>query len=421
MPKTFCTPVGYEHVIDRIIVWLLVYLFATLPFAAIDFSPFLMVLNRFLLIIVGGLSAYSALSKRSFRIRLNGAFFILGIILIHSFISILITGKLEYGKETGILFSLVFIAMWARDIRVDVLAKAVIFVTLFYCADAMYQYINGVDLCGFTPQNNRFWGCFSFGAPTFGIFLSLVFFLPFFYLKRSWLRLVVVVMFALSMFIAGDRAPIVQTLLAMFIFMPSRHWQKLLVFGLVLIPMPFLIEMDPSTSNRVIAMLEGMKLFLFSEDSVALEEFVHSYGISAYLNIWSEVIGGWFTWDNLANVPFGAGWGSAPDAIASISRFGRPHNTHIEVLVIWGVVGYAAVLGWIIWLYRRNRETFVIFAPSILPFGFFSLVSSNHLFTMLISYILMVGASHGRQGLKVKTQEDEGARRVAMFTDSKRV
>ena len=101
MPKTFCTPVGYEHVIDRIIVWLLVYLFATLPFAAIDFSPFLMVLNRFLLIIVGGLSAYSALSKRSFRIRLNGAFFILGIILIHSFISILIQESWSTGKKLG--------------------------------------------------------------------------------------------------------------------------------------------------------------------------------------------------------------------------------------------------------------------------------------------------------------------------------
>jgi hypothetical protein len=414
-------PVGYDYGIDRIIIWLLAYLFATLPFAVTDFSLFLTAFNRSLLIVVGGLCAYFALSKRSYNVRLNGTFLILGIIFIHSFISMLRAGTLDYAKEVGTLFGLVFIALWARDVRVDVLAKAVIGVALFYCVDVIYQYFNGVNLFGFTPRNNRIWGAFYFGAPTFGIFLSFVFFLPFFYLKRRWLKSVVVVIFAVTMFIANDRAPIVQTVLAILLFMSLRPWHKLLAFGFALTPILLVTVSDPSASNRVIAIYEGVNFFLFSKDSAELEGFLNSYGMTAYLDIWGGVTGGWFRWDNLVNVLFGTGWGSAPDAAASVSEFGRPHNIHLELLIIWGVVGYAAVLGWLIRLYRRHRETFVIFATAVLPFGFFSLTSSNYLFMITISYILFVGASHGRHGIKVKTEENEGVRRMVVSPDVGRV
>lgn len=57
-------------------------------------------------------------------------------------------------------FALAFIVIWARDVRVNVLAKAVIIITLLYCIDAIYQYVNGIDLFGFPVRNNRNWGAF---------------------------------------------------------------------------------------------------------------------------------------------------------------------------------------------------------------------------------------------------------------------
>ncbi|MDB0048180.1 hypothetical protein N9F12_01940 [Burkholderiaceae bacterium] len=421
MLKKFRTPVGYDFTIDSLIVWLLVYLFVVLPFSVIDFSLFLTVFNRFLIIFVGGLCAYSALSKCAFNIRINGTFFILGIIFAHSFVTMLLSGKLDYAKEIVTLFGLVFIAKWARGIRVDVLANAVIIIALFYCADVLLQHINGVDLFGFEPRNGRIWGAFYFGAPTFGSFLSFVFFLPFFYLKGRWLKSTVVVIFAITMFIANDRAPIVQTILAVLLFMPLSRWHKLLAFGLIMTPLMFVTITEPSATNRVIAIYEGINIFLFGKDPAAVESYLISYGMTAYLDIWGGVIGGWFNWDNLVNVLFGTGWGSAPDSAARISDFGRPHNIHLELLIVWGVVGYAAFLSWLIMLYRRHRDTFVIFSTAVLPFGFFSLTSSNYLFMMTISYILFVQASHERQGLGVKKGENGGLRRMVMFPDAGRL
>jgi len=397
MAKSPFVPTGDDPVLDKVIVWLLVYLFATLPFAAIDFSLPFTVFNRSLLIIVGILSAFSALAKRSFNVRLNGTFLILGIIAIHSLISMLRAGTPDYTKEVGTFFSLVFVAIWARGVRVDVLAKAVIAVAFFYCADAIYQYFNGVDLFGFSTRNNRSWGSFYFGAPTFGIFLSFVFFLPFFYLKNWWLKLVVIAIFVSGLIVANDRAPVVQIMLATLFFAPFRPGYRLLVIGFALTPILLVPAMDPSASNRISSLYWGLNLFLFNRESAEFQGYLLSYGLTNYLHIWEGIIDGWFRWDNLFNVLFGTGWGSSLDAARSVSAGGRPHGIHLDILIVWGIVGYMAVFGWLIRLYWRHRETFVILASVVLPFSFFSLTSSNYLFMMTIIYILFVAASRERQ------------------------
>ena len=410
MAKSSFVFTGHNSALDKLVIVLLVYLFATLPFAVIDFSQPITIFNRFVLIMVGILCAFIALSKRSFRVRLNGAFIILGIIFIHSLISMLGAEPFDYAKEVVTFFSLVFIAMWARDVRVDVLAKAVIAVALFYCIDAIYQYVNGIDLFGFPTRNNRSWGAFYFGAPTFGIFLSFVFFLPFFYLKNRWLKLVVIAIFVGGLIVANDRAPIVQIVLAVILFAPFRPWYRFLVIGFALTPILLVPAMDPLVSNRVISLYWGLHLLFFEPESTEARTFLSQYGLIGYLLIWEGIIDGWLRWANLLNVLFGTGWGSSLDAVRSVSEgeSGRPHSIHLDILMVWGIVGYILVLGWLIRLYWHHRETFVIFASVVLPFSFFSLTSSNYLFLMTIIYILFVAASRGHQGVRIKTGADQG-------------
>lgn len=411
MAKSSFVSTGHGSVLDKLVILLLIYLFATLPFAVIDLSlPFTMI-NRFLLIMVGILCAFAALSKRSFKVRLNATFVIFGIVFIHSLISMLRVESFDYAKEVITFFALAFIVIWARDVRVNVLAKAVIIITLLYCIDAIYQYVNGIDLFGFPVRNNRNWGAFYFGAPTFGVFLSFVFFLPFFYLKNGWLKLLVIAISVGGLIVANDRAPIVQIGLALLLFMPCRPGYRFLLIGIALAPILLVPAMEPSASNRLIALYWGLNLFLFEPESAMAESFLHSYGLVDYLNIWKGVIDNWFRWDNSLNILFGTGWGSSIDAVRSVSEGGsRPHSIHLDILIVWGIVGYILVLGWLIRLYWHHRETFVIYASVVLPFNFFSLTSSNHLFLMTIIYILFVAASRGHQGVRMKTGADQGVR-----------
>ncbi len=395
---------GPTRELDNLITGLLVFLVGTLPFAVTDFSTLFSLLCRLLLFGTGCLCAISASLKASSQLQLRNALILSMIIGLHTLISMLRVLSFDYAKELGGLISFIFMAVWARDVRTGPLAKGVIAIALFYCADVLYQYATGVDWFGFSPRNNRIWGPFYFGAPTFGAFLSFVLVLPWFYIKRTWLKLLLVAVFAVTLFVANDRAPVVQSLLAVLLFAPFRTRYRVLAIGCALAPMMVVTAVDPLTSNRVAALYVGLRLLVTDRSSPELWDFLSVYGIVGYLEIWGAVVSGWFTWTNLPNVLFGTGWGSVMDELRlRVRDFSRPHSIHIDLLVSWGVVGYAVLLGWVLRLYRRNRETFVILAPCVLPFGFFSLTSSNYLFMIAISYVLFIGASRQRQRSKVGT------------------
>ncbi len=58
-----------QRLVDGTIVFLLLYLCATLPFAVADFAFPFFLFNRGILVLVGALCALSVLSKRSFQVR----------------------------------------------------------------------------------------------------------------------------------------------------------------------------------------------------------------------------------------------------------------------------------------------------------------------------------------------------------------
>ena len=380
------------RVIDRIILVLLGYMLASLPFAVVDFLLPLVFFNRLVLVLVGVLCAFSALGKRGFNLTLNGTFIVLAIILVHSFFSIMLDNTFDYVKELITLMSLVAVVLWSKDVRVEGLARFAIGIAVFYSLDAIFQNYTGTDWFGFTPWGNRSWGAFNFGAPTLGVFLAMVIFLPFFFIKNTLIKWLFFLLIALGMVVANDRAPMVQVVLAALLFSKLRLKYKLLTIGCVLAPIFFVPALPPATSNRIIALYWGLHLFLFGQETSELKGFYYSSGIEAYGQIWGSILTGWFQWDNIFNVIFGTGWGSSFHLAERFSGLGRPHSIHLELLVSWGILGYAAVIAKIFHLFLRYRACFIILASAVLPFTFFSLVSFNPFFLMVLNYMFFVSA-----------------------------
>lgn len=376
------------HVIaDRTIIFLLVLLFAMLPFAAMDFSPFLILLHRIFLLGIGFYCALTVLQKSTNQNQFILQFLILFVVFLHSSVSFSVYGFDKTFKEIIILFLLYFIIIGVNKGYVVNLAKGVIAVTVFYCLDTIYQFIQGVDLFGFELRNGRAWGAFHYGSPSIAELLSLVFFLPYFFLKSLFMRTLVYIIFIFAMILANDRGPILQIVLSAIVFFPIAKWKRLLGVMILLLPVIFVPSFDPSAENRLPALFLGFKLFLLG-DFEEFAAFTAMYGIDAYVDIWRNIYNFWFQWDNLIGVLFGSGWGIVPEVI------GRPHNIHLELLISWGVFGYFLFITWLFIVYRRNHKTFVILAPCLLPVGLWSLTSANYLFVASIVFILFERASH---------------------------
>ncbi len=397
--------------INVVIIGLLLYLFATLPFAVVDNSLALSVFNRSLLLAVGALCL---LSKRYFDLSRPGAPVVVTLILAHTAFSMLQAGSTDYFREVAVLFALASIVVWARTAPLRPLVMGIIVIALFYCVDVMVQYYRGVDFFGFVPRNNRIWGAFYYGAPTFGTFLSFVVFAPLYFIRRVALRLAVLSVFLVSMVIANDRAPVLQTAVALMIFAPVRRRSKLLLAAMILAPAMIVSAMDPLTSNRVVALYRGVYLLVMARGSDEFAQFLSAYGFQGYFELWAAIATGWFRWDNLFNVLFGTGWGSVLDALRGVSEYSRPHSSHMDVMVCWGLVGYALILWFLFRTWRRHRMTFLLLAPAALPFSSFSLTSANYLFMMCIAAVLFVGASRtSRQPQRRRAAA--GARHPATF------
>lgn len=386
--------------LDRMIVVLLLYLFATLPFAVVDFSLTFSTFNRLVLLGVASLCALSALAKRSFRVPVNGLMIVVVVLVLHTLISMLRAGRIEYLRELANLLTLMCIAGWSRDVPLDTFVRGVIAAASFYCVDVFFQYLVGVDLFGFVPRNNRYWGAYYFGAPTFGTFLSFILLVPFFHLRRRRWRIAFTLLFVVAMVVSNDRSPVVQSALALFLFAPIGALYRVLLIGCALVPILFVTAMDPAVSNRVLAMYWGLRLLLLDRGSPEFQDFLNAYGFGSYFDVWRRVLTGWFYWGNMHNVLFGTGWGSVLDSLKKLfAEVSRPHSIHIDLIVSWGIIGYAIFLGWVVRLYKEHRQRFVMFAPCVLPMSSFSLTSANYLFMMTISFILFMAASDRRREL----------------------
>jgi len=409
--ENYVTGVSKNTFLDQMVIFLLISLFVLLPFAVIDFSQFIVFFHRSLLIIVGILCVAIVLIKKGYKIKFNSTIAIFLIFFLHSAFLTLSRGSVFSLKEITVLFSLIFIAWWSKDVCINRLAKFIIGIATFYCLNVIYQNFNGSDFFGFVPRDGRVWGAFYYGAPAFGTFISLVFFLPFFFIRSLPVKLFIIAVFGSAMLLANDRAAILQTILAFLLFFPlTRSWRLLMII-LAMAPMAWVTMMEPSASNRLMSIYMGLKLFLVN-DAIALESVLLEYGMQGYLDIWGAVYNLWFDLENLFGVLFGSGFGIAPEVLGRFHNTNRPHQIHLELMINVGLIGFMFFLGWLSKFYTRHRKCFVIFAPAVLPFAFFSLSSANHLFLIMLSYIFCKSASNQwRTGDLIKNIHVEGCQR----------
>lgn len=221
----------------------------------------------------------------------------------------------------------------------------------------------------------------------------MIFFLPFFFI-RSWpVKLFVIAVFLYAMLLANDRAAALQTALAFILFFPLRKRWRLLLFIFAMVPISWVTIIEPSASNRLFSVYLLLKSVVLN-DASGLEWTLSVYGMQSYWDIWVALYNVWFDAENLFGLLFGTGWGVAPEVLGRFHNTNRPHQIHLELMINIGLIGFMLFLIWLIIFYTRYRRYFVIFAPAVLPFAFYSLSSANHLFLIILSYIFCKSASN---------------------------
>lgn len=378
---------------DRMIAGGIAYLFVTLPFAVIDLLPVLRVVNRLFLLGVGVLAAYVAIRRSDYKVTVNWVLVALAALAIHTVVAIAINPRYMDPPELLNLFAVVSLVMWAMKTRVDFLPPFMIGVAAFYSVDVVIQRLVGVDLFGFTPFTDRYWGAFRYGAPTFGVFAMTMMFVPLYYVERPWLRWSLFALMCVGLVLANDRAPILQVMLAVLLFMPVSTTKKLIVTVTVSLSLLYVYVAHPQwMPSRILLLFVSAEAVFTIGPARMLAYFGNSLSIVGYMGKWVSVAEGWFTWDNGVAVLFGTGWGSTPFALADLAGLGRPHSTYIDVLVSLGLAGFVAMAAAVVRLWWKNRGRFLLVSTSVMPVAFFSMFSANWLFLIMVSLILMYWA-----------------------------
>lgn len=389
---------------DRGLTILLAYLFITLPFAVSDWFPLLRVANRSLLLAAGIIAAWSLFVKNGYRVRSSWSSLLALLLFLHMGLAIFRSDSTEMMwetvKENLNLFAVVALASWSHTVGPRFLPRVIIWTTAVYSVDVLIQRVVGVDLFGLQPFGDRYWGVFSYGAPTFGVFISTVFFVPWFFLKSRLKRFLLGALYLAALLIASDRAPLVQLFLALVIFVPVPLILKLLFGGGLIAGGYYVVLANPEwLPEKVRLLLEAVRLLIIMgpRDFLTDSETLRQLSLDAYLEKWVDVLSAWFTYDNGVNVLLGTGWGALPYVLRDTAGWSRPHSTYLELVISLGLIGSVILAAVVLGLWWRYPRRFLLLAPVVLPFVFFSVFSANWLFLSLMAYMMFVWAPRGRE------------------------
>lgn len=384
---------GTLRALDRIIAGGIAYLFVTLPFAVTDLLPVLRVMNRLFLLGIGVLAAYVAIRRGDYKVTVNWVLIALAGLGVQTVVGMAIHPNYMDPPELLNLFAVVSLVLWAMETRVNFLPPFMIGVAAFFSVDVIIQRFVGVDLFGFTPFMDRYWGAFRYGAPTFGVFAMTMMFAPLYYVKRPWLRWSQFAVISVGLILSNDRAPILQVMLASLLFMPIGMTKKMVVTAAISLIVLYVYVAHPMwMPSRILLLFVTAEALFAIGPARMFANFGHELSYVGYIDKWTSIVQGWFTWDNGVAVLFGTGWGSTPFALEPLAGVGRPHSTYIDVLVSLGLVGFVAMVAAVVRLWWRNRGRFLLVSTSVLPVAFFSMFSANWLFLIMTSLILMCWA-----------------------------
>jgi hypothetical protein len=368
-----------------------------LPLMIVELSIVFVIFNRFIFFMVGVVALYY-ISKIRYKNQLFSPPYVFLVLVIYVFYGCARSDTIHYFFYEGVINGLTILmgaalVIWSMNAKLINFPKYFSILLIAYSLDVIFQSIYGVNILGIEPPiYGRNWGMFVYGAPTAGIYISMMFFVPWFWLKGPKLVMVYCLVIV-ALFLSNDRGPILQIMAILFIYSFIYHFKltiTLFVFFIVfVINFDFSYEYLPHRIGMLFKLLSHIMDFgvndLISNSSVSSE-----YSIQAYIAKYVLIYNGWFSFDNIWNLLFGTGIGITSIILEQYTGVGRPHSNVLEFIITFGLLYSTYFIILVMVVIKRTKKISIVIMPALFPFSFQSLYSFNWFILFIAACLVMI-------------------------------
>jgi hypothetical protein len=369
---------------QKIISLCLLLLIAALPFLAIKVSLINIVIGKVIFMVSGFLALFSLVNSR-YKFRKKDIL-ILVLILIYSLLGLSHVNKLEdliwdfLPSFLVFLFSFFILKSYINHNDTNFI-KLVSYILIFYSFDVVFQYFTGENVIGWDQNtSNRYWGFFYYGAPTAGIFISMLFYIPWFVFTGAK-RVAIYVLLIAALLMTNDRGPILQILTISVVY--GLIYKPKVTTFLILLAVALLYSID--LPNRVELVRQLAVDVVFGNEFIYHEDDI--YSINGYLDKYILIINNWFSLSNATNFIVGAGIGGSELILKELIGLSRPHSHLLEFFITFGIFTGSFLIFLLVRFVASMKQCGIILAPIVFPFSFSSIYSFNWFILAVIAVI----------------------------------
>ncbi len=374
----------------QLLSYVLVYLFASMPFSVKDYNIVLMQFNRAIFTLVGMFTLNDFIKKENYKIGMTSIRIYLFIFALYSTIISLRyfeSNYLSFTKEMIQFLCVIFIISYLKNNhQSQITVNTIYFIVLFYSADVMIQAYFGKDLFGFVSLvQGRPWGAFHYGAPTAGIFIAQFIWLPFLvHRKKIYYFSFTFLIFALIL--TNDRAPIFIVITSIIIYVVLWDSKNIIyVFTLLLVFCFFVFKYKHLLPLRIQSIIDLYPLLLSEDINLYDENFIRNFSLHDYVLYWTTNISIWFDPANFLFIIFGVGIGNLQAFFIHEGGFPRTHNMLLELFFTFGILGSSMIVYTLQKVFFLKTKRLLLITVYFTPFLFFSLFSFNQILMFIIS------------------------------------
>lgn len=376
---------------SSVINYVLLLLTIVLPFVILEWSPLFVVINRVLFYMAGGLAIYVSLGAR-FNDSVFSPPYVLFLLLIYSLYGVIRADSFIDLFFESILNSFMFllgaaIVLWSKKSNLINFPKLLSIILFVHCIDVIFQSVFGFNVLGIVPPiEGRNWGMFVYGAPSAGSYISMMFFVPLFWL-RGFRLVVAYVVIGLALFMANDRGPVLQIFSILFVYGLFFYFKVMMLIIVLFASLLYLFDFGYEVLPERIAMAVKAVSYVVEYGVSGLisdHRLANEYSIGGYLEKYASIYNGWFSMDNMWNVLFGSGIGITSVVLEEYAGIGRPHNNVLEFLITFGVLPSIYFILFVVGVVMREKKASIVLMPALFPFSFFSIYSFNWFFLFIL-------------------------------------
>ena len=377
--------------------WIILSQLVLLPLLVLEWNPLLVVANRFLFY-VAGIIAISYILTNKYDNNIFSAPYVFFIILFYMFYGFLGANNFHELFYESFLNGLMFLfgtalIIWSYTAKLINFPKFISILLVFHSIDVIFQALFGVNVVGLPPYiNDRNWGMFFYGAPTSGVFISMVFFIPWFFLK-GWLRVFLYILFIAALLLSNDRGPVIQVFTILLVYGMVYKFKLAITFVTLLLLIMLsmygsILEYLPSRVGLLVRSFHHFIEYGINDFLAMVSE--NSFSIKAYQEKYLAIYYGWFNFSNISHVFFGSGIGITHTILEEYTGVGRPHHTILELLITFGVCVFAYFFVILTKVIKKFKSISVVIMPALFPFSFSTIYSFNWFILFLSACISMV-------------------------------